>query len=784
MEPPLPSQQGSSARRAILILGMHRSGTSAITRTLGLRGAALPLHTIPAGFDNEAGFWEPLEIVNLHDEILRSAGSSWDDPAAFSEAWFGSGIAEKFKTRLAGLLVRDFPDEPPLFAVKDPRLCYLVPLWLSMLQELGIEPLFVIPVRNPLEIAASLRKRNSIQEEHSLLLWLRHFLAAERTTRNRRRSFICYDNLLRDWRGTVDKIGQDLGIDWPRQSPTSDVEITQFIATALRHHHYTDTEVYTRKNVAEWVKTAFSWALRATDHPPADFAVLDAIGADLQAADVAFMPLIADGRLSIVRLNQEVEQTTAFLGQKDDELRRLDVRTADELQQLRGQLQSNHVALRQLRTETAAAKQLRDDLQSAQAEAQHKVDETDAARSDAEARISDLRAVYDQSRSELTALRYQHERVVTSTTWRALAPIRSVAAFVPYPVRKQVRRGMKLIYSIAAPRRSVALPRAGQDGAIILIPPATPREAVDPDAGLAAITVNPAARTLGPGSEALPGSAAWPLLVPLGHFYSPVVDPGEIRKREAQLWSATDVVEGVELNLEGQLALLAALKPHTSSIDYPVDDPGDNQTYFYSNEQYPVLDAEFLHAALLYFRPKTMIEVGSGFSSLVTAGVNRGLLEHALDFTCIEPYPRQFLLDGIDGITRVIEKKVEDVDPSFFDRLGSGDILFIDSSHVSKAGSDVNYLLFEIFPRLKPGVMIHIHDIFLPDEYPKEWVLDHGRNWNEQYLLRAFMQYNRSFKVMWAANFMGTRHLPAVQATFPRYPAFGGGGSFWICKTG
>jgi len=155
-----------------------------------------------------------------------------------------------------------------------------------------------------------------------------------------------------------------------------------------------------------------------------------------------------------------------------------------------------------------------------------------------------------------------------------------------------------------------------------------------------------------------------------------------------------------------------------------------------------------------------MIEVGSGFSSLISAEVNRCHLNGAMEFSCIEPYPRQFLIDGVDGITTLVRKRVEDVEPSFFDRLGDGDVLFIDSSHVSKTGSDVNYLFFDVLPRLRPGVLVHIHDIFLPDEYPKVWAIDDCRSWNEQY--------------------MGTRHTAAVQATFPRYPRLGGGGSLWL----
>lgn len=272
-----------------------------------------------------------------------------------------------------------------------------------------------------------------------------------------------------------------------------------------------------------------------------------------------------------------------------------------------------------------------------------------------------------------------------------------------------------------------------------------------------------------------------PLLFPIGHFYSPIADTKDLIARKNRLWTQLDSMQGINLQVDTQLVLLEKLRPHTLEISYPVDKPNDDQTsYYYSNDQYPVLDAEFLHAALLHFQPKHVIEVGSGFSSLVTAHVNRTLLENSMSFTCIEPYPRQFLTDGVPGITHLLQQKVEDVDLSVFDSLDRGDILFIDSSHVSKTGSDVNFLFFEVLPRLKSGVLVHIHDIFLPDEYPERWVIDEGRNWNEQYVLRAFMQFNSAWRVVWSAHYMGTRHTGAVQKTFPRFPKLGGGGSFWI----
>lgn len=270
------------------------------------------------------------------------------------------------------------------------------------------------------------------------------------------------------------------------------------------------------------------------------------------------------------------------------------------------------------------------------------------------------------------------------------------------------------------------------------------------------------------------------LLFPLGHFYSPIADPVDIASRESKLWARKDKMPGIDLNDTEQLTLLKELKQYTGAISYPVQKPDNETTYFYENDQFPVLDAQFLYAALCHYKPKRVFEVGSGFSSLITADVNRRVLGHSIDFRCLEPYPRQFLLDGVDGITKLVQTKIEDMDLSYFDELEENDILFIDSTHVSKVGSDVNYLFFEVIPRLKKGVIVHVHDIFLPDEYPKRWVIEEGRNWNEQYLLRAFLQFNVKWNIIWAASYMGTRHLQAVQDTFPEYPMLGGGGSLWL----
>jgi hypothetical protein len=176
-----------------------------------------------------------------------------------------------------------------------------------------------------------------------------------------------------------------------------------------------------------------------------------------------------------------------------------------------------------------------------------------------------------------------------------------------------------------------------------------------------------------------------------------------------------------------------------------------------------------------------MIEVGCGWSSLVTAQVNRDYLDRSLDFTCIEPYPPAFLGSGVDGISRLIPSRVEDLPIDLFLELGDGDVLFIDSSHTVKTGGDVVFLFEEVLTRLAPGVVVHVHDIFMPWDYPPDWVFS-GRAWNEQYLVHAFLVFNSVFRILLGVGWMA-HHRPDVLATvLPDYTGnYGdGGGSLWI----
>lgn len=272
-----------------------------------------------------------------------------------------------------------------------------------------------------------------------------------------------------------------------------------------------------------------------------------------------------------------------------------------------------------------------------------------------------------------------------------------------------------------------------------------------------------------------------------GHFYSPVVDPADLVRQRERIWPRQPTITGIDFHDDRHRRVLSEWFPQfLPDYNYPesLDEASSPGRFYTRNSQFSWLDSRALFVLLRAWKPKRLLEVGSGYSSLLIADVNRRFCDGAMDVVCIEPYPRAFLKAGVEGIGRLIEHKVQDVPLSEFGRLESGDILFIDSSHVSKTGSDVNYLYFEVLPSLKAGVHVHVHDIFLPHDYPAEWVLEEGRSWNEQYLLRALLMYSRdTFQVEFGCSYAFHRFPQLVTAALshPRGAAFGGG-SFWFTK--
>ena len=269
---------------------------------------------------------------------------------------------------------------------------------------------------------------------------------------------------------------------------------------------------------------------------------------------------------------------------------------------------------------------------------------------------------------------------------------------------------------------------------------------------------------------------------PGGHFYSPIVDPADAIANAARIWPEPPAdVAGIEFDDASHRHVLETLFPRFyHDFDYPEEGAPDEElaAYYVRNSQFSWLDARALFVLLREWRPSRVIEVGSGYSTLLIADVARRFLGGACSITAIEPYPRPFLSKiGVE----LIEAKVQDVPLAVFDTLERGDVLFIDSSHVAKTGSDVNHLFFEILPRLRPGVRIHVHDVFLPADYPKYWVVDENRSWNEQYVLRALLMYSTRFRVVFGSFNAYARHRDALARALGVAPeATYGGGSLWL----
>ncbi|GGB96692.1 class I SAM-dependent methyltransferase [Dyadobacter sediminis] len=276
--------------------------------------------------------------------------------------------------------------------------------------------------------------------------------------------------------------------------------------------------------------------------------------------------------------------------------------------------------------------------------------------------------------------------------------------------------------------------------------------------------------------------------VPAGHYYSPIVSVQEIKRRESQIYPLPkNKMEGLELSENEQIALFTYCFDHYYK-DLPFSENSSSKLrYYYNNKYFGHADATSLYFTIRHFKPRKIIEVGSGFSSAVMLDVNEHFCSNGIDLSFIEPYPDRLyslLKDSERKNTNIIVSDLQDVDIRYFEQLEENDILFIDSTHVSKTGSDVNYLLFNILPVLKSGVIIHIHDIFYPFEYPKEWVIyGNGRfGWNEAYILRAFLTNQNQYKIIIFNDFMQSFHKQGILLNMSNYNQHGRGGSLYLRK--
>ncbi|MEN8130552.1 MAG: hypothetical protein ABFS45_10240 [Pseudomonadota bacterium] len=236
-----------------------------MTYMIGQLGVQLPKVLLPPINDNnERGFWESLHLLAIHEELLKNAGTVWSDFHAFPEQWYKATEADQYKKKIVELLKKDFSDTQT-FVIKDPRVCRLVPFWRDVLMEFGAEPSFILPLRNPLEVAASLKMRDGIPVGKGLLIWLRHVLDAERFSRCCKRSFVTYEGLLKDWKKTAEKIAKDLQFDWPVPYSAVMHQLDEFISPGYRHHRSAEIELTTDSGVSIWMAESFKALKRAAE---------------------------------------------------------------------------------------------------------------------------------------------------------------------------------------------------------------------------------------------------------------------------------------------------------------------------------------------------------------------------------------------------------------------------------------------------------------------------------------------------------------------------------------
>ncbi|MCK5147578.1 class I SAM-dependent methyltransferase [bacterium] len=278
---------------------------------------------------------------------------------------------------------------------------------------------------------------------------------------------------------------------------------------------------------------------------------------------------------------------------------------------------------------------------------------------------------------------------------------------------------------------------------------------------------------------------AWP-----GHFYSPLPDADEIEKRSEQIFDRSiKELPGIDSRDSAQQSMLKKLSSHYAEWSFPEKQNADS-VYWADNEYCSYGDGIITFCMLREFKPRQVIEVGSGFSSALMLETARRFMDNDVKLTFIEPYPERLfnLLNEAERIEcSILESVVQDVDLSIFSSLQKNDILFIDSTHVAKIGSDVPHLFNTILPGLNKGVIVHIHDILWPFEYPESWVYQ-GRAWNEAYFLKSFLQYNDTFKILYFNSYMEIHHralleeympLSLKQASIPGTPT---NSSIWLRK--
>lgn len=446
----------TKSRHAVVVLGMHRSGTSALAGVLARLGCDLPEEIMPANEFNPKGFYESLKAYNLNDAILAAGDSSWDDWQSFNPAWVSSPLSAEFRERGGKVLEEEYGDSP-LFLLKDPRICRLLPFWQQLFDAQQIQPTYVLTHRNPLEVARSLETREGWPQAAGLLLWLRHVLDAETGTRGMQRCFTSYDRLLTDWTGTMEMILSRTGLVLPHACAEVAGEVESFLSASLRHSAEPAAAVAESSPGVDWVRDTFEILERWADQgeQKSDYPVLDRIRSEFDAMTSMFGPVVQSLRQSSASKTQELEEMQALrqaeqkhAAEKYDELLTRSRSEAEALQQQRDQIRNSARAMHARQKEafeedlTAALAVVRgraDDrqarlqedlrglehaLEQARAMNQHQGDELARLTEDRDRSTAEREALAEH----VTRLEQMAAAYVNSTSWKITAPLRRIVS--------------------------------------------------------------------------------------------------------------------------------------------------------------------------------------------------------------------------------------------------------------------------------------------------------------------------------------------------------------------
>lgn len=434
-ELPVSEQEAGEGSACILVLGMHRSGTSALTRVLSLLGAALPNTLVGPGPGNESGHWEPARLVEYHNRLLQELRSGWHDWQRVDLSRLSIRRRNEVKAEIAEIISAEYGDARPI-VVKDPRICRFAGLFLDALDEAGLRTLPVVLLRNPLEVAESLERREEfwsaeLTRSDALLLWLRHALDAEFATRARSRVILSYDCLLADWKGALAKIGGRLDVSWPYEPDEVAAEVERFLTPRLRHHARTSDEVVTERLTRSWVSEAYA-ALRVLEQNNASRAALRSLDRIRREFDHA-APLLR-------AMSEEFRQTYAALRASAQAQRE---EATSEIDRVRQKLRASEAAEFELAARLEALQTEKDEAVASLARtAEAAVDPRPADRSTGDSdRVDEERA---REHAHLTAALAERESMLRSlerrlaqsethrqallhsTSWRITAPIRAL----------------------------------------------------------------------------------------------------------------------------------------------------------------------------------------------------------------------------------------------------------------------------------------------------------------------------------------------------------------------